>query len=755
MHARHTRRAVTRSWRRRARSTALLSSATAVSLLATLAQAPSPSADAVDEARPAWLSTAGITVNPPPATAGSLTPPSVPIGYIISGAALPQFDITTTATGQAEVAAYARYVQEKYGVVAPPTAFRAYALPRIAAMDLAEADRIAGELVASLRAGSTASAAADPIDLAAVRSRLTAALASAGTGTPGALIDAVTAALSGLDVVGQTTAAHDLVRISAAVADADAALDTIPTYLGRTDAPVEALTRALGPVVVPDPAYLLSQAKQTVAALDALARVDRLASDAGDAIDVNSLRDQATALLSRVDPPALDPQRTLAQVAAVIDGLDADGRLARASEDVAVALRNARQMIGSVTVDPPDQSDVYDAVAAVLETLEPTPVGELRARLASLVDEAQVRAEHATAEALVRVLTLLGSVPKDPDGLIDMVRHAVGPVAMDDPAYVVEQVRQTVAALDAMGRIDRLVRSVPLPREEELRATLARLVSTIPPVPSVDPASVLAQVTKLLTAQPALAGLSDEAAEAVEDPAHASPVGMDLLVDTYGSTTGDLLVLPVGASVDEVSAAFTNNALAMQMVLSTTPAGPTTGVLFAAAQPPPQQDPEWARRGGAGCMARKQNRTAWYDVCSFWWSLARDGFPDHETFDLEQYGTAKSKSVWTLDEFEVRQWPDKDSTKQNWIQWSPASDMDVGSCRSTTVGVNVAGAVIESQHNHCEQWDIDKGADGGRFANTWDGEVRRKERAVASSVATNVVNGKLPRNRIRFDYYAH
>lgn len=162
----------------------------------------------------------------------------------------------------------------------------------------------------------------------------------------------------------------------------------------------------------------------------------------------------------------------------------------------------------------------------------------------------------------------------------------------------------------------------------------------------------------------------------------------------------------------------------------------------------------WTPAGGLGCVSRKQNRTAWYDPCSWWYHRSDDGNGQRDTYGLDQYGTGKSKTGWTLDLLEVRSWRKTGTPDQDWLDWSPRADSDAGNCRSETVGVSVYGATLENTSQHCDVWDIDKGEEPADFANDWDGSAKQKERDTASMIATNVPNGYVPTDYVRFDYYA-
>ncbi len=169
----------------------------------------------------------------------------------------------------------------------------------------------------------------------------------------------------------------------------------------------------------------------------------------------------------------------------------------------------------------------------------------------------------------------------------------------------------------------------------------------------------------------------------------------------------------------------------------------------------PGDEDQWTPAGGIGCPKRKQNDTAWFDVCSWWYHRTNDGISGRDTYGLKQYGTGKSKNLWRLDTLEVQSWRKKGTPDQDWVDWSPRSDADYGHCSTDTIGVNVNAAYLEHSDTHCETWDIAKGSEPADFANRWRGDVRRSERDTASIIATNVPDGYYPTDYHDFDYNAH
>jgi hypothetical protein len=242
-------------------------------------------------------------------------------------------------------------------------------------------------------------------------------------------------------------------------------------------------------------------------------------------------------------------------------------------------------------------------------------------------------------------------------------------------------------------------------------------------------------------------------------PIDTAPV--DSLHEGDGALTS-LLVLPgcapkpelVGGVVDGTQV-FTTTvfATAPATTMNTCDIPQPSRTIGVADGDPTYDSDAWGPAGG-NCWSRKQNNTAWFDPCYKWFHRTDDGNGSRDTYALTQYGTGKSKSVWDLNSLEVRSWREKNTPDQQWDDWSPRSDQDIGHCQTTTVGVDVNGAYIEQSANICDAWDIDKGQAAASFANTWRGSANRHERDTASFIATNVPNGYVPHDLVRYDYYA-
>lgn len=251
---------------------------------------------------------------------------------------------------------------------------------------------------------------------------------------------------------------------------------------------------------------------------------------------------------------------------------------------------------------------------------------------------------------------------------------------------------------------------------------------------------------------PTIPSLGDSA-EVIEDPAHALPIDTGVVDEVIEAEDGPLssaLVVPATAPVELVGAVYADNVIYVKTLLSSSP---VPGVEQTVPEDDPSGSARWEPAGGLGCLRRKQNRTAWFDPCSFFYHHTNDGDRYKQTYALKQFGTGKSKGAWDLNGLEVESWRKKDTAEQWWMDWDPGADSDFN-CQSQTIGINVRAVYLESTHLHCEEWDIDKGSAPADFSNWWRGDVPRKERETAALIATSVKNGEWPVDYVDFDYYA-
>lgn len=134
---------------------------------------------------------------------------------------------------------------------------------------------------------------------------------------------------------------------------------------------------------------------------------------------------------------------------------------------------------------------------------------------------------------------------------------------------------------------------------------------------------------------------------------------------------------------------------------------------------------------------------------------AVDGDPVHDYWASQYYGTGKGKSVWTLNRLEADGRRKPGSAGQEWVDWDPGADSEQGHCAPQTVTVAYGGFSLSTTKNHCDKWDVDKGAEAADFANWWRGHARRSERETAAEVLTRLRAGENPAGVFDFDYYAN
>jgi hypothetical protein len=370
------------------------------------------------------------------------------------------------------------------------------------------------------------------------------------------------------------------------------------------------------------------------------------------------------------------------------------------------------------------------------------------------LDAMQPMSRKADAEALASIAQLLTGALPNPSSTAAGVYAALDVYDGRDLAGTVEAIQQTVAGFDALTKVQDAL-TVADPALAEVRAAL----DTIGPLP--DPAPVLAELAAIVSkvdvdALLATAGMPT-ADEIVSDPSHAPPAGEDAAVDAYGGVLGDVTVLPYGTDVSAVGAAFDDGIYKVETTLRTTPlegtTGPAAGLIAGDLQQSGKGD--WSQAGGIGCFGQK-NSASWYDPCSWWWTLAKDGNPDRWTYDLQQWGTAKGKGKQRLHHFEALSWRKKGTPDQDWLDWGPRSDTERDPCHTDAVGFSAsyqgAGASFEDWRTHCEEWDIDHDFGKVLHGNTWRGLVKGHEREVGMNSATSTPNGYTPTDYVRFGY---
>ncbi|MGH9039991.1 MAG: hypothetical protein ACRDZ3_07160 [Acidimicrobiia bacterium] len=341
----------------------------------------------------------------------------------------------------------------------------------------------------------------------------------------------------------------------------------------------------------------------------------------------------------------------------------------------------------------------------------------------------QQRAQGAAADLmLARTLVRPGAV-LDPvvSGLVDgrLVRNVAAPlagqVALPAVPFGFGLTGGQLGALDVTGTAEAV---------QSVADFTARLRSQ-----GVDVSGVQWTVYTLPPVQEALDARGQNGA----DGADADPLGSSLIV-------------PAGTVVEFVGAVFEGGQLHAKTTVSAAgergSSARTFGVMGA-----PSDSMSWQMAGGKLCLDRKQNSTAHYDPCQQFYNMRNDGDPNWDYWASEMHGTGKSHSVWTLTGLEVDQRRKDGTAGQEWVDWDPGAD-GKQNCASQSVSVSYAGVGVSVDKQHCELWDIDKGADPADMSNWWRGEVWRSERQVAAMTATRTRAGEVPHDKFDFDFYA-
>lgn len=214
---------------------------------------------------------------------------------------------------------------------------------------------------------------------------------------------------------------------------------------------------------------------------------------------------------------------------------------------------------------------------------------------------------------------------------------------------------------------------------------------------------------------------------------------------------GSRLIVPAGTAVELVGAVWENEMLyakttvsAAGRQVSATEKGLRSTVVGNSA--------DWVRLGGAECLDRDQNSTAHYDPCQWFYKFEPDRDASYDYWASQYYGTGKSHSIWTLRGLEADGRRRPGTAHQEWVDWDPGADAEHG-CRTQTVSVSYAGVGVSIDKQHCELWDIDKGAEAADLSNWWRGDAWRTERETAAETATRLREGEVPQGD--FDFYAY
>lgn len=223
--------------------------------------------------------------------------------------------------------------------------------------------------------------------------------------------------------------------------------------------------------------------------------------------------------------------------------------------------------------------------------------------------------------------------------------------------------------------------------------------------------------------------------------------------DPADDPLGSRLIAPAGTAVELVGAVWESGRLYVKTTVSAAgrpPSATAKGLRSTVVG----NSGDWVRLGGAKCLDRDQNSTAHYDPCQWFFKFEPDRDANYDYWASQYYGTGKSHSIWTLSGLEADGRRKPGTAHQEWVDWDPGADAE-HSCRTQTVSVSYAGVGVSIDKQHCELWDINKGAEAADLSNWWRGDAWRTERETAAETATRLREGEVPKGLFDFDFYAH
>lgn len=143
---------------------------------------------------------------------------------------------------------------------------------------------------------------------------------------------------------------------------------------------------------------------------------------------------------------------------------------------------------------------------------------------------------------------------------------------------------------------------------------------------------------------------------------------------------------------------------------------------------------------GARCYSRHQNHAYWFDICYRWGYVRNDGNASRDYLAFNQWGTCKSKGVYSMRYCGVGDQRKPGTTAIAWDDWAPRSDSN-SNCRSVGLSIDVGPVGIGGNYDACERVDITKYAAAPKFSNYWRSgplAVWRSERDVEYQVSMSV-----------------
>ena len=206
----------------------------------------------------------------------------------------------------------------------------------------------------------------------------------------------------------------------------------------------------------------------------------------------------------------------------------------------------------------------------------------------------------------------------------------------------------------------------------------------------------------------------------------------------WATKAGDLIIAPSWASPD---LAVSSDGNSDTFTTPAIPHGDTSSL--AELEATPMATPYWGL-WGHGCVTRFQTWAGYIDSCYKIHKMMNDLSPQYDFYQLEHYATAGPKSPARLFSAFLSSQKSGSSATMYWFDWDPRSDWQ-GNCQTTNISVTIYGIGIGSSHTRCEEWDITKYAEAGKFKNEWkDPWGVTGDREVAYMTLIYVAQGATP-----------
>ena len=146
-----------------------------------------------------------------------------------------------------------------------------------------------------------------------------------------------------------------------------------------------------------------------------------------------------------------------------------------------------------------------------------------------------------------------------------------------------------------------------------------------------------------------------------------------------------------------------------------------------------------------GCFARISNWAGWLDSCYAMHRLTGESDP-RDFYQLQQYGTVGSGLGKIYDGWLMGQ-KASGSSAMSWIDYNPRQSIG-GNCVSVPIQVAALGQIIRDTGILCENWNITKWTEAGKFREQWScgcvypfGKGSNSTREINLMQAVSVPNG--------------